>query len=254
MPSAPTDFAALLHAWRDRLSPADAGITVTTGRRAPGLRREELAQLAGISVDHVLRLEQGRAKNPSAQVVGALARALRLTRAERDQLHRSAGLLPPRDGTVGTHVPPGVRRLVERLDDVPAGVFAADWTLLCWNPAWSALHGDPCALPAAERNLARALFGGGAARARTYAVRSERGADAFAASLVADLKDAASRCPEDRDLARLLSELRDSSPDFDRLWSIPTAAAGSADALALDLLRATADPAPTAPPPVGPRR
>ncbi|MEU5091296.1 helix-turn-helix transcriptional regulator [Streptomyces sp. NPDC021356] len=225
MASSRSDFAVLLRAWRDRLSPADAGFTMTDGRRAPGLRREELAQLAGLSVDYVLRLEQGRAKNPSAQVVGALARALQLSRAERDQLYRSAGLLPPRDGTVSTHVPPGIQRLAARLGDVPIGVFTADWTLVWWNTTWSALHGDPAILPAAERNLARALFGNGAAHASMRPVRSERGQDAFAESIVADLKDAASRYPKDAQLDHLVQELREASDAFAHHWATPTAAA-----------------------------
>ncbi|WAZ26292.1 helix-turn-helix transcriptional regulator [Streptomyces cinnabarinus] len=224
MATARSAFAALLRAWRDRLSPADAGFTVTDGRRAPGLRREELAQLAGLSVDYVLRLEQGRAKNPSAQVVGALARALQLSRAERDRLFRSAGLLPPRDGTVSTHVPPGIQRLAARLDDIPVGVFAADWTLVWWNTTWSALLGDPSAIPAAERNLARALFGTGAAQAALHPVESERGQDAFAASIVADLKDAVSRYPHDARLDGLVRDLRETSDAFAHQWSTDTAA------------------------------
>lgn len=225
MASSRSDFAALLRAWRDRLSPADAGFTMTDGRRAPGLRREELAQLAGLSVDYVLRLEQGRAKNPSAQVVGALARALQLSRAERDQLYRSAGLLPPQDGTVSTHVPPGIQRLAARLDDVPIGVFTADWTLVWWNTTWSALHGDPAVLPAAERNLARALFGNGAAHASMRPVQSERGQDALAESIVADLKDAVSRYPADSQLDRLVRELREVSDAFAHCWATQTTAA-----------------------------
>ncbi|MFD6597772.1 helix-turn-helix transcriptional regulator [Streptomyces coelicoflavus] len=225
MASSRSDFSALLRAWRDRLSPADAGFTMTDGRRAPGLRREELAQLAGLSVDYVLRLEQGRAKNPSAQVVGALARALQLSRAERDQLYRSAGLLPPQDGTVSTHVPPGIQRLAARLGDVPIGVFTADWTLVWWNTTWSALHGDPAVLPTAERNLARALFGNGAARSTLYPIQSERGQAAFAESIVADLKDAVSRYPRDVQLDRLVRELREVSDAFAHRWATQTAAA-----------------------------
>ncbi|GAA2656700.1 helix-turn-helix transcriptional regulator [Streptomyces lunalinharesii] len=224
MASSHSDFAALLRAWRDRLSPADGGFTMTHNRRAPGLRREELAQLAGLSVDYVLRLEQARAKNPSAQVVGALARALQLSRAERDQLYRSAGLLPPQDGTVGTHVPPGIQRLAARLGDVPIGVFAADWTLVWWNTMWSALHGDPAVLPADERNLARALFGNGAARALMLPIRFERGPDTFAASIVADLKDAVSRYPTDSRLDHLVQELRETSDAFAHHWATQTVA------------------------------
>lgn len=152
-----SEFGELLHGWRDRLSPVDVGFAATSGRRAPGLRREELAQLAGLSVDYVLRLEQGRAKNPSAQVVGSLARALQLSRGERDQLYRSAGLLPPQDGTISAHVPASIQRLAVRLGDVPIGVFTADWTLVWWNAMWCALNGDPSAIPVEQRNLARAL-------------------------------------------------------------------------------------------------
>ncbi|MEU6264097.1 helix-turn-helix transcriptional regulator [Saccharopolyspora shandongensis] len=224
MAASRSEFGRLLHAWRDRLSPADAGFAVTVGRRAPGLRREELAQLAGLSVDYVLRLEQGRAKNPSAQVVGALARALQLSRAERDQLYRVAGLLPPQDGTISTHVSPGIQRLAARLGDVPIGVFTADWTLVWWNSMWSALHGDPAELPAAERNLARALFGDGPARATLRPVRSERGEEAFAASIVADLKDAVSRYPADARLGSLVQELRGASGAFAHYWATATLA------------------------------
>ena len=219
MAVSPSDFGQLVRAWRDRLSPADAGFPLATGRRAPGLRREELAQLAGLSVDYVLRLEQGRARNPSSQVVGAVARALQLSRAERDRLYRSAGLLPPQDGTVSTHVPPGVQRLVARLGEVPIAVFAADWTLVWWNAMWSALHGDPSVLPPAERNLARAVFGRGAAHASMFPVRSERGQYAVEASIVADLKDAVSRYPADARLSRLVHELRDASDSFADRWA-----------------------------------
>ncbi|MFI7128224.1 helix-turn-helix transcriptional regulator [Nonomuraea sp. NPDC050153] len=224
MTASRSGFGALLRAWRDRLSPADAGFTMTPGRRARGLRREELAQLAGLSVDYVLRLEQGRAKNPSAQVVGALSRALQLSRAERDQLYRSAGLLPPQDGTISAHVPPGIQRLAARLRDVPIGVFTAEWTLVWWNTMWSALHGDPAVLPAAERNLARALFGNGTAHAAMLPIRSERGQDAFEASIVADLKDAVSRYPADAQLDRLVHDLRGASDTFAHHWATQTAA------------------------------
>ncbi|MFJ8825283.1 helix-turn-helix transcriptional regulator [Streptomyces sp. NPDC102467] len=225
MAASRSTFGALVRAWRDRLDPADAGLTASAGRRAPGLRREELAHLAGLSVDYVLRLEQSRAKHPSAQVVGALSRALQLSRNERDQLYRSAGLLPPQDGTVSTHVPPGIQRLAARLGDVPIGVFTAAWALVWWNPMWSALHGDPSVLPAAERNLARALFGDGAAHASLLPVQSERGQDAFEASIVADLKDAASRYPADAQLDRLVQELRAGSDAFAHHWATQTAGA-----------------------------
>lgn len=222
-------FGALLRGWRDRLNPADAGLPHTSKRRAPGLRREELAQLAGLSVDYVLRLEQGRAVNPSGQVVAALTRALQLSQGERDQLYRAAGLLPPQDGTVDTHVPPGIQRLTARLGDVPIGVFAADWKLLWWNEMWRALHGDPVELPSQERNLARALFGAGPARAALRPTRSAIGQDAFEAAIVADLKDATSRYPADVGLVALVTDLRKVSTTFDRLWKSVASATLTAD-------------------------
>ncbi|MFE7717766.1 helix-turn-helix transcriptional regulator [Nocardia rhizosphaerihabitans] len=229
MAAARLGFGELLRTWRDRLSPLDAGFAVTGTRRAPGLRREELAQLASLSVDYLLRLEQGRAVNPSPQVVAALARALQLSRAERDQLYRSAGQLPPRDGTISDHVPAGIQRLTTRLGDIPIGVFTADWSLVWWNSMWKALHGDPAGIPAPERNLALALFGHGAARAAMRPTRSERGDEAFAASIVADLKDALTRYPTDAHLNRLVQDLRQGSRDFAQLWATATTAQHVAD-------------------------
>ncbi|GAB6899253.1 helix-turn-helix domain-containing protein [Kineosporia succinea] len=212
-------FGDLVRQWRDRLDPADAGFIRTTKSRAPGLRREELATVAGLSVEYVLRLEQGRATNPSAQVVAALARALQLRRFERDQLFRSAGLLPPQDGLVDSHVPPGVTRLAARLGDVPIGIFAADWRLLWWNDMWIALHGDPTGIPETERTVGHMLFGTGPAAAYLRPLRSPAGPDAFAATIVADLKDATARYPADGQLATLVSGFRQSSPLFERLWA-----------------------------------
>ncbi|GIJ44095.1 transcriptional regulator [Virgisporangium aliadipatigenens] len=184
-------------------------------RRARGLRREELAQLAGLSVEYVLRLEQGRATNPSAQVVAAITRALQLSRTERDRLYRAAGLLPPQDGVVDNHVPAGIQRLCARLGDVPIGVFAADWTLLWWNDMWNALHGDPSTVPERERNLARMLFGG---HPYLRPMRSAAGPEAFEVAIVGDLKEAVARYPGDAALAALISALRRTSASFDRLW------------------------------------
>ncbi|WP_237047655.1 helix-turn-helix transcriptional regulator [Lentzea guizhouensis] len=167
----------------------------------------------------MLRLEQGRATNPSPQVVTAVARALRLTPSERDQLFRAAGLLAPRDHTVGTHVPPSIRRLVTRLGDLPIGVFAADWSLLWWNDMWTALHGDPSGLPPAERNLARALFGTGQGRWYLRPVSSAAGPYAFETAIVADLREAVARYPADPDLAVLVEALRTASPFFGELWA-----------------------------------
>lgn len=212
----------MLRAWRDRLSPADAGLSSMGARRAPGLRREELAALAGISVDYIVRLEQGRASSPSAQVVSALARALHLDLAERDHLYRSAGLLPPQTGQVSTHVPAGVQRLIARLGNLPLAVFAADWTLLLWTPLWEALVGDPLLLPPAERNLVHLTFlrtPEMAARSPIAPIRSLAGDGPVEAALVADLRTASTAYPYDRRLQDLITAATAASPRFAQLWA-----------------------------------
>ena len=174
--------------------------------------------MAGLSVDYVVRLEQGRALHPSPQVVGALARALQLSQSERDRLCRSAGLLPPADAHISTHIPPGVQRLVTRLSENPLAVFTADWSLVSWSPLWSVLHGDPAAIPAAHRNLARVVFGGEEARRWLRPSRSEHGAEHFAAAIAADLRAAAITYPSDPGLIALIVHLRRTSLIFDALW------------------------------------
>src|SRR3954463_10697131 len=131
-----TNHSALgdaLQAWRARLSPTAAGIPSGRRRRVPGLRREELAGLAGVSIDYLIRLEQGRASNPTLDTLAELAGALRLNVQEREMLFRIAGSLPPSAGTVPNQVPKGVQQLVDRLADAPVAIFTAAWTIVQWN-------------------------------------------------------------------------------------------------------------------------
>ncbi|MFI9598235.1 helix-turn-helix domain-containing protein [Nonomuraea sp. NPDC052265] len=148
----------MIRTWRERLSPSAVALPVGRARRAVGLRREELAELAGVSVDNVVRLEEGRATTPSAQVVASLARALQLSVSERDHLYRLARLVPPANGAISDHIPPGVQRVLARLGDVAVAVFAADRQLVWWNRSWAALLGDPSASPSRLRNFARDRF------------------------------------------------------------------------------------------------
>lgn len=219
MPDSHGDLGRLLRSWRDRLSPADVGTTTGGVRRAAGLRREELAALAGVSVDYVVRLEQGRARTPSGQVVSALARALQLDRDERDHLYRLAGLQPPGDALVGTHVPPGVQRLVSRMGDNPIAVFTAAWDLLTWSPTWAALFGEPAGRTPWQRNLVAQTFLDDllAGERVGRAVHADGGAS-FRASLVADLRRTQGRHPDDPRLRALIDRLLDSSAEFARLW------------------------------------
>lgn len=219
-----TTLGALIRAWRDRVDPAAVGLPVRHDRRAVGLRREELAEFAGVSVDYVVRLEQGRALSPSAQIVGALARALQLTRPERDLLYEAAGLRPPADGLITDHIPPGMQRVLRRLGDAPAGVFAADWRLLWWNPGWVALLGDPSGLPPAERNVVLTRFPADGARdaeqpsLTLWPVVSDH-ADDTDRAFVADLRRALARFPQDPRLGELIRRLTTSSSRFAALWS-----------------------------------
>ncbi len=217
------DLGALLRTWRDRLSPADVGFRTGDSRRAAGLRREELASLAGLSVDYVVRLEQGRARRPSDQVAAALARALQLSDAERDHLFVVAGLLPPSPGEVPSHIPPGVARLVARLGEIPLAVFTASWDLLTWSVLWSALLGEPVRPATGRPNLLRAHFAGTGLDAReTRLVSSSGGADVFEASLVADLRRVRGRYPGDREVRALVEDLLASSDRFRDLWGSGT--------------------------------
>ncbi|MFI5841233.1 helix-turn-helix transcriptional regulator [Catenuloplanes sp. NPDC051500] len=218
-----TAFGIALKTWRDRLAPADAGLPAGFGRRASGLRREELAQLAGLSVDYVVRLEQGRARRPSGQVVAALALALQLDPVERDHLFRCAGLLPPSANTVGMHIPPGVQRMVGRLGDLPIAVWSADWTLLSWTPLYAALVGDPAELPAGQRNLLRRVYTPDPAYLAFHAT-TDLPAGVLAATLITDLRTAAAAYPADRRLTAMIHSLRRDSDEFARLWDSGAAA------------------------------
>jgi transcriptional regulator with XRE-family HTH domain len=209
-----TELGAALRAWRDRLAPADAGLPDHGARRAPGLRREELALLAGMSADYVTRLEQGRASAPSVQVLTALARALRLSGAEREHLFVLAGQPLPGPGIMPTHLTPGLQRLLDQLSGIPVSVNDASWTLLAWNPLWAALVGDPAGQRGRDRNVLWRYFTGAPGRV-THTPEDE---PRFEASAVADLRAAAARYPRDAELRRLVADLQAASPQFARLW------------------------------------
>jgi transcriptional regulator with XRE-family HTH domain len=213
------DLGSLLRAWRDRRSPVDVGLRAGDSRRAVGLRREELAALAGLSVDYIVRLEQGRARRPSDQVAAALARALQLSDSERDHLFVVAGLLPPSPDEVPAHIPPGVARLVARLGEIPLAVFTASWDLLTWSPLWAALIGEPVQPARGRPNLLRSHFIGPALGTGELCIVSRSvGIGDFEASLVGDLRRVRGRYPGDRGVRALVGELLRSSERFRVLW------------------------------------
>lgn len=208
------ELAGCLRTWRERVTPEQAGLPAGGHRRVPGLRREEVAQLAGVSMDYLTRLEQGRATAPSPAVLTALGRALRLDDDERAHLFRLAGHSLPGPGVIDTHIPASVQRLMDRLSDVPVLVATVAGEMLACNHLGSALQGDFSRLSRRERTLAWRHFRG----LSTRAVRTEQEEAAYELILVADLQDARARYPNDSYLSALIDELRDCSPRFAELW------------------------------------
>lgn len=208
----------MVRQWRDRVAPETVGVPVGRRRRAAGLRREELAALAGISADYLTRLEQGRATAPSAQVVEALSQALRISDRERDLLYQLAGHAPPGRDVVRSSLTPSVQRLLDRLANTPVVVYDATWTLVHANAPFDALMGETSAWRGIERNaIWRNLLGPGNRTVHTAEEQAEH-----EARLVADLRLTASRYPADRSLRRLIDELAEQSPRFVELWRSDT--------------------------------
>lgn len=207
------DFGQSVRRWRDRVAPGAVGLPQGGRRRATGLRREELAGLAGISVDYLTRLEQGRATSPSVQVLEALARALRLSAPERELLFRLGGQAAPGRGLVSSRVPPSVQRLLDRLTGNPVVVYDAMWNLIIANAGYEALTGAS-AWRGIERNgVWRNVVGPGPAAVHTPEQLAEQ-----QEGIVADLRLTAAKYPADPRVRRLVAELRRQSALFTRLW------------------------------------
>ncbi|GAB2520959.1 helix-turn-helix transcriptional regulator [Nocardia heshunensis] len=205
---------------RAKVSPADVGLPTGARRRVSGLRREELAQLAGISVEYYQRLEQGRANRPSDEVLGALATILGLNEVEHAHLHRLA--YPPRNMTAPSlvaqqpfpspDVRPELSRMLALMDRVPAMVINDMFDVLAMNDPARALFADVATMPESERNLARYLFCSPSSR-DFYVEWGE-----VAAVTVAQLRVTAGRFPCDTQAAALIAELSEAAPEFRRLW------------------------------------
>ncbi|WP_156755646.1 helix-turn-helix transcriptional regulator [Actinokineospora pegani] len=199
-----------LRANRARLDPADAGLIGASGsRRVTGLRREEVAVLAGVSADYYARLEQGRERNPSAQVLGAIGRALRLGADAREHLYRLAGL-NPRLGPDSSRdlVHPSLLRLLDAFPASAAYVLGPSFDVLATNTVAAAL----LAPFAGTRNMVRVLFRHPRARAVFVEWPTVARATVFA------LRLNAGRFPDDPEIAELVDELVGVSPEFRRLW------------------------------------
>lgn len=209
------ELAAFLRQRRARVRPADVGLEAGQRRRTPGLRRQEVAQLAGMSVDYYIRLEQGRGPRPSRQMIAAICRALRLSHDEAAYLHHLAGEVPgPPPGPV-RDVRPGLLHLLGRLDDTPAMVCDAKYDVLAWNAMAAALITDFTALPPGERNIIWRFFSDPDVRGRHDA----DGARRFARESVADLRAATARYPGDGGIRALVDRLLAASTEFRGLWA-----------------------------------
>ncbi|QEV18478.1 helix-turn-helix transcriptional regulator [Streptomyces alboniger] len=208
------DLGDFLRSRRARIQPADVGLASHGRRRVPGLRREEVAQLAGVSVDYYIRLEQGRGPSVSDAVLDAIARVLRLDETEHTYLRTVARPRPrpPKDKSAAQRVRPGLRLLLDTIDRAPAFIFGRRMDVLAWNALGDALNGWSRLSPA-ERSVPRQVFLEDAARG------CHPEWEAVAAETVAYLRMDAARCPGDTELCALVGELSVKSEAFRRLWA-----------------------------------
>lgn len=207
------ELGAFLRARRERLDPRDMGLPARRARRTPGLRREDVAELAGVSTDYIVRLEQGRGLRPSAEVLEALARALRLGADERAYLFDLARQRQPDDGKPATTAAPALKLLVADLSPLPAMVVNHRYDILAWNREMCRLLLDFDTLPPSQRNsMWMCLLHPGM---RDFFADRER----TVREGIADLRAAWAAHPDDRVLADLIREFRSRSAEFETLWA-----------------------------------
>ncbi|HEX6523348.1 MAG TPA: helix-turn-helix transcriptional regulator [Streptosporangiaceae bacterium] len=207
------ELAAFLRAMRARLSPREAGLPEVGRRRTPGLRRQEVAQLAGMSIDYYIRLEQGRGPRPSRQVLSALARALMLSGDERDYLFRMAGEAPPQPVRPSREITPGIRHLLDGMPNTPAYVVDAAYNILAWNKLATHFIGNLAGH--ADRNMIRWTF----RRAPTDVVWTDEHFLRFTRATIADLRASYARYPSDPEIESVVSEMLALSPHFAEMWA-----------------------------------
>lgn len=209
-------LAAFLRSRRERVRPQDAGLPTGTRRRTPGLRREEVAQLAMISVDHYSRLEQGRGRHPSQAVLNGIARALRLSGQERKHLFRLAEQAETHstDGPADD-VPAGTLQLLDRMTNAGVVVINGACRVLAWNPLAAALFEDFSALGSSDRNFVRRFFLHPDPSRRGYGMGAS---PQFARTAVSYLHIAATRYSHNDEIRDLIRDLLAASTEFARLW------------------------------------
>jgi transcriptional regulator with XRE-family HTH domain len=212
-PSARRELAEFLRSRRRQVDPHQAGLSSGGARRTPGLRREEVALLSGVSHTWYTWLEQGRDIRPSRQVVEALARTLRMSPAEREYVLRLAGHGGTAPETAAQGMPAHVQRLVDALGSSPAYVITASWSIVGWNAAYERLYPGVAAVPAADRNLLWLVFTDPAVRALLgdWTTDSRRFLTQFRAEVGPRLADP--------DVVDLVARLEAASPHFRAGWA-----------------------------------
>ncbi|MFE3523152.1 helix-turn-helix transcriptional regulator [Streptomyces sp. NPDC059161] len=208
------ELAAFLRTRRERLDPRDFGLpSRRQARRTPGLRREEVAELAGVSTDYVVRLEQGRGLRPSADVVEALARALRLAPDERAYLFNLAQQRPRNADKAATTAAPQLARLVTDLSPLPAMLMNHRYDILAWNSEMTRLLLDFGTLPPSQRNAMWLCLMH--PEIREFYVDRER----VVREGVAHLRAAWAAHPQDQALTDRIAEFATADEEFARLWA-----------------------------------
>ncbi|MGC9477979.1 helix-turn-helix transcriptional regulator [Streptomyces sp. WG4] len=210
------ELGAFLRSRRERIRPADVGLPAGPRRRVPGLRREEVAQLAGASVDYYNELERGAGSQPSEQMIAALARALRLSADERDYLYRLADRPVPVQGGAASHVHPGMLDLLGRMPSTPAQVITDLHITLVQNPLAVALVGDQSGFRGPRASFVHRWF----TEPDTRLLYPEADHESQSRALVADLRAAAARRDaKDAEVGSMIRTLLTVSPEFAALWA-----------------------------------
>jgi transcriptional regulator with XRE-family HTH domain len=207
-------MADFLRRHRETLRPEDVGLPAGARRRAPGLRREEVAALAVMSTDYYTRLEQQRGPQPSEQMLASLAQALRLTPHERDYLFQISGRNPPASHTIATHVAPALMRVMDRLTDTPARILSDLGEVLVQNRMAAALFGDRSHRVGVARSEIYGWFTDPAERLRY----PEWYHDRHSRAQVASLRVAYGSMGAQSRVGELVRTLQRASPEFASLW------------------------------------
>jgi transcriptional regulator with XRE-family HTH domain len=207
-----TELAAFLRNRRERLTPADVGLPQGGRRRTPGLRREEVASLAGVGMTWYTWLEQGRDINASDQVLEAIARTLLLDPHERSHLYTLAGVTPPGAVQDDHMVAPDVRAVLDKLHPFPAFVSNARYDLVAYNRAYQVVIGDLDAVPYEDRNTLWLIF----TKETTSKCFVDR--DEAKPRLVAQLRSAMAEHVGEPAWKCLVRRLREASPEFSEIW------------------------------------